>query len=129
MAAVTLLTSGAQDKSGAGAAVDVSSYGALRLDATFTYDAGGPPWAQLRFLIEDAPTADGPWRIIEERRYCGRAEVSGFSANPFHVTKGFPNRDHFVLAGFDNFARVRWENLTDRDADESLVMGVAGTGV
>ena len=67
MAAVTLLTSGAQDKSGAGAAVDVSSYGALRLDATFTYDAGGPPWAQLRFLIEDAPTADGPWRIIEER--------------------------------------------------------------
>jgi hypothetical protein len=76
----------------AATAVDVTLYGVLRLVATAAVGAGeSQTWYlnRLRISIEDAPTANGPWRRIEDRVFTSATE-------------------RFVLGTFDAFVRATW---------------------
>ena len=119
MSAITLLTYGAQAKSGASDAVDVSAFSTLRLDATKLADLGQRPW--LKLYIETRAAATAPWRVIWERYYTlNDADLVG--------------KQRIVLSGFDNFVRVRWEAKRQYSQDDNdpisigLHLGVTGDG-
>ncbi|HKY37214.1 MAG TPA: hypothetical protein VJN18_14825 [Polyangiaceae bacterium] len=103
MSAVTILTSALQDDSGAGAAVDVSTFSTLRLNWSALADVGRLGMGYLRLFIETGPSASGPWRIVYERQL----NSGGWDPAP-----------RAVLSGFDSFVRARWDGKMPRVNNE-----------
>jgi hypothetical protein len=99
MAAVTLLTFGAQAASGSSTPLDVSAGGVLRLDARYEAGPAGSS-VELTFVIESGPTDAGPWTAHFERRMRQNGE------GPYV----WRSKERIVLEGFDTFVRARWES-------------------
>ena len=116
MSAVELLAAGAKAASGTGSAVDVSAHAVLRLNGTFASDQSKA--ADLYVALDHGPSSSGPWTPLHEIRM--RAGSSWRSA------------DRIVLAGFDDFVRVRWEarvGMGAQQPDIQLAFGITGEGI
>lgn len=115
MSAVTLLAAGAKAASGAGAAVDVSAHAVLRLDGTFASDQSKE--ADLSVVIEHGRSSAGPWSPLHEIRMRGGRD--------------WLSAERFILTGFDDFVRVRWEARVGMGANQpnvQLAIGITGEG-
>jgi hypothetical protein len=125
MAAITLLTAGPQERSGASTPVDVSAYSTLRLNVRVAANRGHISNPTVRLYIESGPSSSGPWSTVWEQVYNSHE---------------WPNDKRVVLGALDAFARVRWVARGASEAvktygnpsedpglpDLGLVFGIAG---
>lgn len=124
MAAVELLATGAQDRTGESTPVDVSDHALLRLDVVCRADLGKVPQADI--WIETGRTTDGPWHVASHiRLHAGQPSAAPTAWPSSNVTR-------VTIGTFDGFARVRWEaraTANSADPDPGLTLGVAGVGI
>ena len=124
MAAVELLATGAQSRTGESTPVDVSDHALLRLDVTARADMGKVPQADI--WIETGRSADGPWHVASHiRLHAGQPPTSPSAWPADSVTR-------VTLGTVDGFARVRWvarATANSADGDPGLTLGVDGVGI
>lgn len=124
MAAVELLASGAQARTGTSTPLDVSAHAQLRLNVTAVADLGKVP--ELHAWIETGPASTGPWREAKH--------IHIHAGQPQQAPTAWPadNITRTTIGDFDAFVRVRWEaraTANSIDGDPGLTLGVAGDGV